>query len=159
MLSDIEHRIATLLAKIQNNGHKPLRVPESNPNHHIHNWHSETLNRQRFARRIITYSYEKPNGFTVKDMVHDLRISDVAVREMINYSVKNDWLKKNDVTNTYKVTEYSLAENFKYVKAHMEACQSWIAELNALLTVYTHDENGETSYFDPTEFQEKNNLT
>ena len=155
MLSDIEHRIVTLTAKIQFSAHQPVKVPESNPNHHIHNWHGETLNRQRFARRIITYSYEKPNGFTVKDMVHDLRISDVAVREMINYSVKQDWLNKNDQTNTYKVTDYSLEQNFKYVKSHMEACQSWVAELNSLLTVYKHEENGERPYFDPTEFQKK----
>lgn len=155
MLSDIEHRIATLAAKIQFSAHKPIRVPESNPHHHIHNWHSETLNRLRFARRAITYSYEKPNGFTVKDMVHDLRISDVAVREMINYSVKSDWLHKNAATNTYKVTDYSLEENFQYVKAHMANCQAWVAELNSLLTVYNHSDNGETSYFSPTKFTEK----
>jgi len=155
MLSDIEHRIATLAAKIQFNAHKPIRVPETNEDHHIHNWHSETLNRQRFARLIITYSYEKPNGFTVKDMVHDLRISDVAVREMINYSPKQYWLAKNDDTNTYKVTEYSLKHNFNYVKSHMAHCQTWIAELNSLLTVYNHNGNGETSYFSPTKFTEK----
>ena len=155
MLTDIEHRIATLAAKIQFSAHRPIRVPDTNEHHHIHNWHSETINRQRFARRIITYSYEKPNGFTVKDLVHDLRISDVAVREMINYSLTQKWLAKNDATNTYKVTEYSLEHNFNYVKAHMASCQTWIAELNSLLTVYNHAENGAASYFDPTKFTEK----
>lgn len=155
MLSDIEHRISTLTAKIQFAAHKPTRVPESNPHHHIHNWHSETLNRMRFARRIMTYSYEKPNGFTVKDMVHDLRISDVAVRDMINYSVKHAWLAKNESTNTYKITQYSLKHNFAYVKSHMNNCKEWVSELNSLLTVYYHQKNGELPYFDPTEFQKK----
>jgi hypothetical protein len=155
MLSDIEHRIATLAAKIQFSANKPNRVPETNKHHHIHNWHCETINRTRFARLIITYSYEKPNGFTVKDLVHDLRISDVAVREMINYSITQDWLAKNDATNTYKVTEYSLEHNFNYVRSHMAHSQKWIAELNALLTVYNHSDNGETSYFSPTKFTEK----
>tara|TARA_B100000963_G_scaffold75955_1_gene64097 strand:- start:5419 stop:5889 length:471 start_codon:yes stop_codon:yes gene_type:complete len=155
MLSDIEHRIATLTAKIQFSGNRPTQVPETNEHHHIHNWHCETINRTRFARRVITYSYEKPNGFTVKDLVHDLRISDVAVREMINYSISQDWLAKNVATNTYKVTEYSLEHNFKYVKAHMATCQAWIAELNSLLTVYNHDAVNGVPYFDPTKFQEK----
>lgn len=155
MLSDIEHRICTLTAKIQFEAHKPTRVPESNPHHHIHNWHSETLNRLRFARRVMTYSYEKPNGFTVKDMVHDLRISDVAVREMINYCVKHDWLAKNESTNTYKITPYSLEHNFAYVKSHMRNCREWIAELNSLLTVYHHPNSCVDNYFDPTQFAEK----
>jgi hypothetical protein len=88
-------------------------------------------------------------------MVHDLRISDVAVREMINYSISQNWLKKNDATNTYKVTEYSLKHNFKYVKAHMAHCKEWISELNSLLTVYNHTGVSEVPYFDPTKFQEK----
>jgi len=154
MLSDMEHRITTLVSKIQLSGISPHKVPETNAHHHIHNWHSETINRMRYARLCITFSYEKPDGFTIKDLVYDLRISDVAVREMVAYSLKQEWLKKNLETNRHKVTAYALEQNFKYTKWHMYKAQKLISELNSLLTAYSQEAYDEKPYFDPTRFKE-----
>ncbi|RPG67761.1 MAG: hypothetical protein CBC02_001340 [Flavobacteriaceae bacterium TMED42] len=150
----MEHRITTLVSKIQLSGINSHKVPETNAHHHIHNWHSETLNRMRYGQLCITFSYEKQDGFTIKDLVYDLRISDVAVRDMVAYSLKQEWLQKNLETNRHKVTAYALEQNFKYTNWHMEKAQKLISELNSLLTVYNQASYDGKPYFDPTRFKE-----
>lgn len=146
-LTKIQDQLISLYARTEYISLTPQKVPPSHPDHKIHNYFNSSLNKMRFARRCMHYKVtNEDGGWIVKEMVYDLTISEVAVREMIKDSFDLGTLEKIEHTNRYRMTAKSREMYLKYMLIRMEQERKSYEKIgNLLQTMYTYQDLNKNS--------------
>ena len=141
-IAKIQDELIALYSEAEYIALSPKKVSPSHPDHEIYNYFNSSLNRMRFARRCMYYlATSADGGFFVKDMVYDLDISEVAVRDMIKDSLPFKTLEKITNTNRYRMTEKSRQMYLSYMLARMESEREPYEKIGRLVqTLYTYQD-------------------
>ena len=146
-LSKIQDQLIGLYARTEYISFTPQKVSTSHPDHKAHNYFNSSLNRMRFARRCMHYKVtNEDGGWIVKEMVYDLTISEVAIREMIKDSLDLGTLEKIEHTNRFRMTNKSREMYLKYMLLRMEQEREGYEAIGKLLqTMYTYQDLNKNS--------------
>tara|TARA_E500000331_G_scaffold237894_1_gene228232 strand:+ start:1853 stop:2290 length:438 start_codon:yes stop_codon:yes gene_type:complete len=143
MLNDIELELVHLFSQAELNTLQPHPVPEDHPDYKIYTYFNSSLNKMKFGRQCLYYSSINTNtGFTIKELTHDLQISEVAVRDIVKTCVKEGWIDEIVGTNHFTMSEYCILTFVKYIKSKMKHQQKAFERMtNLLTTLYTVQNN------------------
>ncbi len=146
-LSKIQDELIALYSEAEYIALSPKKVPPSHPDHKIYNYFNSSLNKMRFARRSMHYKVTSDDGgFIVKEMVYDLGISEVAVREMIKDSLELGTLKKIEHTNRYRMTDKAREMYLDYMLTRMQREREPYEKIAKLVqTMYTYQDINKNS--------------
>ncbi len=146
-LSKIQDELIALYSEAEYIALSPKKVPSSHPDHKIYNYYNATLNRMRYTRRCMHYRVtSEDGGWIVKEMVYDLGISEVAVREIIKDSLELGTLEKIEHTNRYRMTDKSREMYLKYMLNRMQREREPYEKIAKLVqTMYTYQDINKNS--------------
>ena len=146
-LSKIQDELIALYSEAEYIALSPKKVPPSHPDYKIYNYYNATLNRMRYTRRCMHYRVtSEDGGWIVKEMVYDLEISEVAVREMIKDSLELGTLEKIEHTNRYRMTDKAREMYLKYMLLRMESEREPYEKIAKLVqTMYTYQDINKNS--------------
>jgi hypothetical protein len=141
-INKIQDELIALYSEVQYIALSPKKVRPTHPDYKEHNYFNSSLNRMRFARRCMHYKATSDDGgFIVKEMVYDLEISEVAVRDMIKDSLDLGTLENIEHTNRYRMTEKSRQMYLDYMLNRMQRERETIEKIAKLVqTLYTYQD-------------------
>tara|TARA_R100001443_G_scaffold90164_1_gene96618 strand:+ start:299 stop:742 length:444 start_codon:yes stop_codon:yes gene_type:complete len=141
-INRIQDELIALYSEAEYIALSPKKVPPSHPDHEIYNYFNSSLNKMRFARRNMMYkATSSDGGWIVKEMVYDLGISEVAVREMIKDSLNFKTLEKIEHTNRYRMTDKSRQMYLDYMLTRMQREREGYEKIAKLTqTLYTYQD-------------------
>ena len=142
MLNELELELVRLFAYGELNILQPHPIKDKHPDYKIYTYFNSSLNKMKFGRQCLIYSaVRKEKGFTIKDLTCDLKISEVAVRDIVKTCVKEGWIDEIVGTTHFTMSEYSMKCYVNYIQSKIEHDQARLQRMaNLVTTVYTFRE-------------------